>query len=98
MTAPKTIWLADPENGQEFGRRITTKHTALPGTARCRPLIEYRRADLPATDAQIMAHPSVAALVEAVSDQLAYMDLCHDVGDLHRNLTAALAAMPGVPE
>jgi len=63
MNAPETIWLADPENAQEMGRKISSQHNAF-GLER--PLIKYRRADLPPTDAQIMAHPKVKALVEAL--------------------------------
>ena len=33
----------------------------------------------------------VAALVEAAEAQIQYMDMCHDNGDLERNLRAALA-------
>jgi hypothetical protein len=41
-------------------------------------------------DAAALARPKIKALVDAASEQLAYMDLCRDFGDLHRNLKAAL--------
>jgi hypothetical protein len=45
------------------------------------------------TDTEVARNPKVAALVEAASDQLQYMDACNDKGDLERNLRAALAAI-----
>jgi len=53
MTAPETIWVG------EYGWQVFAKY-------RGEGDVEYRRADLPPTDAQIMAHPKVQALVEAV--------------------------------
>lgn len=37
----------------------------------------------------------VAALVKAAEAQIQYMDMCHDNGDLERNLRAALARVKG---
>jgi len=54
--------------------------------------VEYVRADLPPTLSAALALPEIAALVEAAKCQLTYMDVCGVVGDLERDLRAALAA------
>lgn len=51
------------------------------------------RADLPPTDAEVMAHPKVKALVEAAEEQLYYLEMCGEDGDLVRNLRSAIAAI-----
>jgi hypothetical protein len=62
-------------------------------------LSEYRRADLPPTDAEVMAHPKVAALVAAAGVMFdASRDPGCSPGDWERatiSLGAALAALKG---
>jgi hypothetical protein len=55
--------------------------------------VEYRRADLPATDAQVMAHPKVRVLVEAARRASAIMERHGLIGGLLADLDAALAAL-----
>jgi hypothetical protein len=54
----------------------------------------YRRADLPPTDAQLMADPKVAALVEALKtmrdDRTGYRHAAH----FRRRISVILAAFP----
>jgi hypothetical protein len=100
MSAPETIWL---DSGFQPWRVWIIK-MELP---------QYRRADLPPTDAQIMAHPSVAALVDALEkirdgDALptpstggmppGQYAFIRRAGPWAQIAIAALAAMPGVQE
>jgi hypothetical protein len=57
---------------------------------------DYKARILAAIDTQTEPRDAaVARLVEAASEQLAYMDMCGDKGDLERNLRAAIAAVKG---
>ena len=49
----------------------------------------------PPTDAEVMAHPKVKALVEAAEEQLDYLEMCGEDDDLVRNLRAAIAELTG---
>jgi hypothetical protein len=51
------------------------------------------RADLPPTDAEVLNHPKVKALVEAAEEQLDYLEMCGEDDDLVRNLRSAIAAI-----
>ena len=61
--APERIWLSHAGSAREYDVPISrvNKPIDYPGTVR-----EYIRADLAPTDAQIMAHPKVRALVKAL--------------------------------
>lgn len=56
---------------------------------------DYDARILSALDMQPTVSPDVAALVKAAEAQIQYMDMCHDNGDLERNLRAALARVKG---
>jgi hypothetical protein len=87
--APETIWACyDPQD--------KTTYWAAPDN----PYAEgdlvgaYRRADLPPTDAQLMADPRVTALVEALKtmrdDRTGYRHAAH----FRRRISVILAAFP----
>jgi hypothetical protein len=67
-------------------------HVADKRAWRCLDCAE-RRADLPPTDAEVLAHPKVRALVDAAEEQLDYLEMCGEDGDLVRNLRSAIAAI-----
>jgi len=69
--------------------KIRAKQAAKPkGSALPIPV-----ADLPPTDAEVMEHPKVKALVEAAEEQLYYLEMCGEDDDLVRNLRSAIAAI-----
>ena len=79
-----TVWLT-PEGGLPTGYWPTKAG-----------LVEFTRSDLAASAieaARAEERAKYAALVDAATEQLNYMDLCNHRGDLERNLRAALAAI-----
>jgi len=91
MSAPKRIWAFDYDLQDETGDWKTwqTWTEELPSPFQA---TEYRRADLPPTDAEVMAHPKVKALVEAlekVKTDLQYLEQWVAI----QEIDAALAAI-----
>ena len=93
MSAPERIWACTTDIEPRTAGQAHISSTP-DGDA-----TEYRRADLPPTDAEVMAHPTVKALVEAANDMclIAERDEWHKAMTgrqiILRNLRAALAAI-----
>jgi len=86
---PQTIW-AYPE--MEFGYHHD-KHQTWSEDREYEFGTEYRRADLPATDAQALANPKVQALVEAAKAMARTSPYWPDDMKPHAELKAALVAL-----
>ena len=94
MSAPKRIWAFDYDLQDETGDWKTwqTWTEELPSPFQA---TEYRRADLPPTDAEVLAHPKVKALVEALREYACNCreGVCEGLFDCGDSARAALAAI-----
>ena len=87
--APETMWVFPRKDWFDAG---ASTHKILISGARD---TEYRRADLPATNAQALANAKVQALVEALRDMLQHSGAYHPSGV---KAVKALAAMKENPD
>lgn len=84
--APGTIWVEGAVTGRVWEYE----------KSECLSPHEYRRADLPATDAQALVNPKVKALLEALNDAIgdATWGIDHETYKKGRAALAALEAKP----
>ena len=87
MSAPKRIWW----NGAPLPHSYTSTVHFSGGT-------EYRRTDLPPTDAEVMAHPKVKALVEALREAIKVADRLNSGGTRYSGLEFARTTLAAIQE